>query len=273
MTNVCPLCQHDNPASARACQACGVGLVLFCPNCGTVNDVGRMRCLNCAASLRDEAAVEPAQPAPANALASAPTAAAANPAQPLPKDHAARKAAIRAAVRRLQLANAAPLAAPMGVAADVLVLDSDPATRDQLRKLLTMFGFTTYAAAGTAQASNLLETRWVAAAFLEVAFDGSDDGAGVELCHRIKQSTSRLTGRSPALFVVSLKPRPVDRVRASLAGCDAFLVKPVTRGGVALALQSHGVPLPSDPRGAARDGRGPADRQSGEPVTDEPSPP
>jgi CheY-like chemotaxis protein len=53
-----------------------------------------------------------------------------------------------------------------------------------------------------------------------------------------------------ALIVVTGSPRPVERVRAELAGCDAFLLKPVSRGAVAQALEACGVALPIDSRRA-----------------------
>jgi len=266
--NLCPLCQHPNVADAKACQACGVGLVLFCPQCGTVNDVGLERCFHCAALLRGDPVDVPVpravKTASAAALPPVP------PAQTAPVDRAERKAAIRAAVRRAQLSNAAPLPVAATMAADVLVLDSDEAARDELCALLAKFGFTPYPADRIAQASMLVDKRLFAAAFLEVAFDGSDHGAGVELCQRVKQSTSRLTGRSPAVFVLAARPRPVDRVRASLAGCDAFVAKPPTRGAVARALEACGLPLPTDPRRHDRDSRSPADRQGHQPAGGDP---
>ena len=39
-----------------------------------------------------------------------------------------------------------------------------------------------------------------------------------------------------------------QRVRASMAGADQFLVNPASRGDVARALDACGVDLPSDPR-------------------------
>ncbi|MFY9510123.1 MAG: hypothetical protein WAQ05_04020, partial [Rubrivivax sp.] len=41
---------------------------------------------------------------------------------------------------------------------------------------------------------------------------------------------------------------PVQRVRASLAGFDEVLAKPVSRGNVARVLDARGIVLPSDAR-------------------------
>jgi hypothetical protein len=50
--------------------------------------------------------------------------------------------------------------------------------------------------------------------------------------------------------LVSTQLRPVERVRAKLAGCDGMLVKPVTRGDVARTLEACGLSLPADARRA-----------------------
>jgi hypothetical protein len=51
------------------------------------------------------------------------------------------------------------------------------------------------------------------------------------------------------LVLASAALQPMDRVRAELAGCDETIVKPVTRGSVAGALDKRGIALPVDPRG------------------------
>ena len=151
------------------------------------------------------------------------------------------KAQVRRAVRHAQRAGAA--AATLMI--DVLVLDTDEADRAALSTLLGRFGFVVHAAAEAAQASELLAQHSYAAAFLEVAFDGSDDDAGVELCRRIKETEAAL-----ALIVVSSRLDPSDQVRARLAGADVHLTKPLSRGDVARSLESCGVGLPADARRA-----------------------
>jgi CheY-like chemotaxis protein len=49
-------------------------------------------------------------------------------------------------------------------------------------------------------------------------------------------------------MLVSGDAQPADQVRARLAGGDAFLAKPLSRGSVARALEASGVPLPADAR-------------------------
>jgi CheY-like chemotaxis protein len=151
------------------------------------------------------------------------------------------KAQVRRAVRRAQRAGAAAAT----LMTDVLVLDADDTDRAALSALLERFGFVVHATTDVAQAAELLTQRSYAAAFLEVAFDGSDRGAGIELCRRVKESEAAL-----ALIVVSGRLDPSDQVRARLAGADVHLTKPLSRGDVARSLEGCGVGLPADARRA-----------------------
>ncbi len=93
-----------------------------------------------------------------------------------------------------------------------------------------------------ARARALSLARPFAVVFVDVPLDGSDGGAGIELVKHFQ-------GQAEALLVlVSAALRPLDQVRAELAGCDATLGKPVSRGSVARVLDSHGIALPADAR-------------------------
>lgn len=158
------------------------------------------------------------------------------------------KAARRAAVRRNRLSGhrqAGAAATPT----DVLVLGRDEAAREALCGLLETFGFRAHPAQTPVQAVRLLDAKHFVAAFLDLVFDGPQQRASVDLCQRIKAEVHQAMGRASALIIVSSSSRPVERVRATLAGCDAFLVQPVTRGGVAQALEACSVALPADSRG------------------------
>lgn len=157
------------------------------------------------------------------------------------------KALARQAARRARLGDAERAIA---TSPDVLVLDGNDATRGQLCGLLGAFGFHVFPAQTLAQADTLLKARPFAAAFLDIVLDGADEGAGIELCYRIKHGSDAVGGHvhNTAVVVLSAQVRPADRVRAALARSDVYLAKPVSRGDVARALESCGVPLPSDAR-------------------------
>ena len=158
------------------------------------------------------------------------------------------KAAHRAAVRHARLARESPeIGATVGPP-DVLVLDDNDAARAQLCSLIEGFGFRAHAARTHAEARAMLATRGFVAVFLDIVLSGTARDAAADLCQRVKQAPAHASGRAAALLIVGSGARPVDRVRASLAGADQFLVKPASRGDVVRALDACGVALPSDPR-------------------------
>ena len=156
----------------------------------------------------------------------------------------------RAEVRHRIVEEGDPVSGQRGVggAPDVLVLDADDTTRASLCGMLEGFGFRAHPAATIEQANQMLEAKHFTAAFLELSFDGVQQTVSVPLCGRVKARPKHAATPLSALIVMSGIARPVERVRAALAGCDAYLAKPVTRGDLARALESCSVPLPLDSR-------------------------
>ena len=152
----------------------------------------------------------------------------------------------RAAVRRNRIAAELP-AAPPGPP-DVLVLDANDTTRAELCQVLQGFGFRAFPARGPAEARTLLAARGFVAVFLDIVFDGTASDVSADLCQRARQPGLHVLGHSCALIVIDSGTRPVDRVRASLAGADQVLIRPASRGAVARALDACSMPLPNDPR-------------------------
>ena len=161
---------------------------------------------------------------------------------------AAKKAARRAAVRRARLATASRESGATSGSHDLLVLDENEGARKQLSSLLEGFGFCVHSAQNIAQAGEMLAARPFAAVFLDIVLDGTYQSAGAELCRRVKHAPQPTMGQAPALIIISERARPVDRVRAALAGVDGFLLKPLSRGDVVRTLEDRGVPLPLDAR-------------------------
>lgn len=142
---------------------------------------------------------------------------------------------------------------PAGSAVRALVLEGQASARLETGILLQAFGFRPHTVGSVAEAEHALCTQGFAVAILGDAADGPAEVAGIELCHRIKQG--RYTGGpgrpAPKVVMLAQHPRPVDPVRARLAGCDHFVVGPATRGTLALALDAVEVRMPQDPRRTA----------------------
>ena len=278
MFNLCPWCGHANAANACDCNGCRKRLKPA-PTAQdpaltlTLRDLGEPPAL-----LPDEAAAAsqpelvrsdpdpvapPTVPPPAPAwvagvpptlpLSSA-VPAATPPAKALPS-----KADRRAAVRRARLARDASASAAAAGPREVLVLDGIAATRTELCALLTGFGFIVRPARTHAEAFALLASHDFAAVFLDIVLDGYNEGVAFELCLRAKSAPAAGSPADSApgsvqpgaLIIVGSATRPVERVRASLAGADQFLARPASRGTLAKALDACGVALPCDPRRAA----------------------
>ena len=165
-----------------------------------------------------------------------------------PAQRAEAKAKARRAARRARQDAAASEFGATIMSSDVLVLDRQSATRERLSDLLKAFGFTVYAASSIEQAAELLRFHQFAAAFLGIVLDASDGGEGVALCRLARDLDTASERWVQALVVVSDRPAPADPVRARLAGADAHLVKPLSRGDVVRALEVSGVLLPVDAR-------------------------
>lgn len=183
------------------------------------------------------------EPEPTPAPAPAPAATLVDDEAWLSAERAAKRAFVRRARRRTR--NGADASHAFS---EVLVLDREPAARDRLFGLLTGFGFGVLAADTLAEAAAMAAERHFVAAFVDVALGTAGDDPGVSLCRQIKSVTPPPGSASTLLVWVGNKLRPVERVRAELAGCDALLIKPLTRSDVARVLDKHDVAMPADPR-------------------------
>lgn len=255
ITHYCPQCLSANPAGQAHCGSCGVRLV------GALAPSGAERSalwldappprdtvpVPLVVTLRNIDKVIPA-PAPPPPAPAAPELIGHPDDLPITSPNANKRAARRAAVRRaLRRAQQAAGDSPT----DVLVYDPDDEARERLGVWISAFGFTLHSVRDIGEAWSVASTRHLAAVFVDIVFDDSDGGAGVELCKRVKAvSRQRGDARPTLLVLVSRRLAPVEQVSAQLAGCDECLVKPVTRGKVAGVLDTHGVAMPLDSRRA-----------------------
>lgn len=207
----------------------------------------------------DLGALESAQPAaapePAPETALVADALAPPPAPPRPRpppappllSEADRRAAKEAARRKSRAARLAQARRDGVGAQDTLLLDtSDDAA--SLVTLLEAFGFRVLRASSIAAAISTLESKPVAAAFLDMAAPEDDELDALALCQLIKRGRLMLPGDPPPVLMLSSERAASEGVRARLAGCDAFLMHPVSRGDVARALEACNVAFPADAR-------------------------
>jgi CheY-like chemotaxis protein len=180
--------------------------------------------------------------APPPLEAPAPAPAPAPPAAAKPPEKALAKARRRANVRRARLLAHGPA---KSLPREVLVLEADAQARSDLCQLLELFGFRPQVAVSVAEAEGLSARTDHAVVFLGM---GSDAAAAAELCRHLLERPSH---RPRAVIGVGDAKRHTDRVRMELAGAHAMLIRPVSRGDLARALDACELPLPRDPRHGA----------------------
>jgi two-component system cell cycle response regulator len=135
---------------------------------------------------------------------------------------------ISAAVNQLELTEVAPWYdqnhPPKEFLTDaaVLVLDPDATAFEFISDNLMRSGFRVDHAVDVSQASKMLEERRYNCVLLEMELQNED---GMRFCKSIKQSPDRR--RKTAVIILTKNRTIVDRMRGSLAGCDAFLNKPI----------------------------------------------
>jgi len=149
---------------------------------------------------------------------------------------------------------AAPAAAPARPAGgsahvpQILVVDDSLAVRAHLRSLLEQRGYAVTDADSVEVALQGLAKRTFDCVLMDVLMPDID---GYEGCHLIK---ARLRGaQAVPVVMLTSKGSPFDRIRGKMAGCDAYLTKPVDPEhlGEVLAQQVGAAPAPRPANAAA----------------------
>ncbi len=101
----------------------------------------------------------------------------------------------------------------------VLVVDDSIAVRSQVRALLELRGFAVEEADSAEAAIEAAATSAYACVLMDVLMPGMD---GYEACRRMKAG-----GNRSAVIMLTSRSSPFDRIRGKMAGCDAYLTKPI----------------------------------------------
>jgi two-component system, cell cycle response regulator len=142
----------------------------------------------------------------------------------------------RAQVRRPAPAPAAPPAPrPLPTA---LLVDASENVLSQLAAQLHPFGFTFDRALTSQHAHDRMSERQYDFVFIYVDLGGDSETDGLTLCQQIKRAQDKLVIAS-AVVLVSARAGHADRVRGRLAGCDAYLAKPIDPEELNRLMQDH----------------------------------
>jgi len=106
--------------------------------------------------------------------------------------------------------------------AHILVVDDSLAVRNFMESALHPSGAAVEFAASGDEALQLVRRRRFNCVFLDVIMPGMD---GYQTCRQIKASAAG--GKAPWVVMLTSRTSPFDKIRGAMAGCDAYLTKPV----------------------------------------------
>ena len=102
-----------------------------------------------------------------------------------------------------------------------LVVDDNATVREFMRSKLAPFQINVDFAESGEEAIGMTAKRSYTCVFLDVVMPGMD---GYQVCKLIKQ---RKQVNKTAVVMLTSKGSPFDRIRGTMAGCNAYLTKPV----------------------------------------------
>ena len=120
-------------------------------------------------------------------------------------------------------------------AKDVLVLDDSRIALKFLQTRLQGRGYRVHAVRDAVEALALLDSQPFSLVFVDLDLGGGPMD-GLAVCQHIKQRRSHPGDLAPAVVIVTGSTSSTDRVRGDLAGCDAYLTKPLMETELSEAL-------------------------------------
>ncbi len=117
----------------------------------------------------------------------------------------------------------------------ILIVDEDDSALQFMQKRLNRYGFHAELAKTSMEALVRISTGKYKFVFLEVVLPGMD---GYEVCRDIKQS-KHASGKPPVVVMFSSRGGSADKIRGGLAGCDAYLTKPLVEAELLKVLSKY----------------------------------
>jgi two-component system, sensor histidine kinase len=119
----------------------------------------------------------------------------------------------------------------------ILIVEDNADARDALRMLLELDGHVIQAAAEGMEALEIVRGKDPDVALIDIGLPGID---GYEVARRLRARG----GRRPVMIALTGYGQPEDRQRATEAGFDALLVKPVDPSALTDLLATLEIPGP-----------------------------
>lgn len=122
-----------------------------------------------------------------------------------------------------------------------LLVDDSPIAQRFLQTRLKPWGVQADLAASGEEALALLAQKHHTLVFLDVDLGPNSAWDGLALCKHLKRQGSTAAQAPPWVVMVSVHHSETDRVRGSLAGCDAYLGKPLDEAELHKLLRRQGL--------------------------------
>jgi two-component system, cell cycle response regulator len=126
---------------------------------------------------------------------------------------------------------------PGGGGREVLLVEDSAIARQFLKRRLFHLGYKVHECASGEAAMDILSKRTFGMAFLDIVLGPPGSIDGLQLCQRLKQRGAHAAGLRTVVVMVTGLDGATDRVRGSLAGCDAYLTKPLHEAEFIATLQ------------------------------------
>jgi two-component system, cell cycle response regulator len=117
----------------------------------------------------------------------------------------------------------------------VLIVDDSDIALKYMQNRLRQFGYESELAKSGEEALAMVGKHSYHFVFLDVMMEGLD---GYKTCRAIKNNKAH-RGAAPVVVMLTSRGGTIDKIRGTMAGCDAYLTKPLNEKQLALVLKKH----------------------------------
>ncbi len=118
---------------------------------------------------------------------------------------------------------------------DILVVDDSDIALKFMQNRLTRYGFRAELVKSGEEALSRVSAETYKFVFLDVMMEGLD---GYQTCRAIKQR-KYASGKAPVVVMLTSRGGSIDKIRGGLAGCDAYLTKPLNEAELLKVLSKY----------------------------------
>ena len=118
---------------------------------------------------------------------------------------------------------------------EILIVDDSDVALKFMQNRIARYGFRARLARSGEEALSRIATESYKFIFMDVMMDGLD---GYQTCRAIKQRKYS-SGKAPIVVMLTSRGGSIDKIRGGLAGCDAYLTKPLNEAELLKVLSKY----------------------------------